>query len=368
MDNNMDGAGDDDDTESPDTRDDCDDSASLPELALSSDSDDGEDDDDRSPRQMTAVKSSIAPPLNEATLTSGDTCSIAPFVDSLPSALVTCTLFGVKRVLCRSLLSRNAMMTVLTISLPTTLLYPFASPCDSQQDKDNVSALVRSSRTWERTHMNQLLQPDAETTCLHFALPPLRASRQDSDNARPSIDTFETEPGRQPGVLILPLHSTLIPPESFGTSATERLISVSLPPLNPFASMCDFRQDTDNGVRLLRPWLQHVIGFGLDRLRDDLCDEGFQGFEPMLGAYVVADAFATYRWDHGRNLWLPVYIQAMVVAVSNHRGWDPGRAFWRSLRHHEPAPTRLDIDVDFDGKGNAGDVSTGILLADDDPG
>jgi hypothetical protein len=26
----------------------------------------------------------------------------------------------------------------------------------------------------------------------------------------------------------------------------------------------------------------------------------------MLGAYVVADAFATYRWDHGRNLWLPV--------------------------------------------------------------
>jgi hypothetical protein len=133
--------------------------------------------------------------------------------------------------------------------------------------------------------------------------------------------------------------------------------------------MCDFRQDTDNGVRLLRPWLQHVIGFGLDRLRDDLCDEGFQGFEPMLGAYVVADAFATYRWDHGRNFWLPVCVQAMVVAVSNHSGWDPGRAFWRSLRHHEPAPTRLDIDdVDFDGKGNAGDVSTGILLVDDDPG
>ena len=261
------------------------------------------------------------------------------------------------------------MTTVLTISLPTTLLYPFASTCDSQQDKDNVSALVRSSRTWERTHMNQLLQPDAETTCLCFALPPLRASRQDSDNARPPIDTFETEPGRQSGVLILPLHSTLIPPESFGTSATERLISVSLPPLNPFASMCDSRQDTDNGARLLRPWLKHDTGFWRDSLRDDLSDEGFHGFENMLGAYVVADAFATYRWDHGRNLWLPVYIQSMVVAVSNHRGWDPGRAFWRSLRHHEPAPTRLDIDdVDFDGKGNAGDVSTGILLADDDPG
>ena len=116
MDNNMDGARDDDDTESPDTRDDCDYSASLSELY----SDDGEDDDERSPRQMTVVKSSVAPPLNEATLTSGDTCSIAPFVDSLPSAWVTCTLLGVKRVLCRSLLSRNAMTTVLTISLPTT--------------------------------------------------------------------------------------------------------------------------------------------------------------------------------------------------------------------------------------------------------
>ena len=175
--------------------------------------------------------------------------------------------------------------------------------------------------------MNQLLQPDAETTCLCFALPPLRASRQDSDNARPPIDTFETEPGRQPGVLLLPLHSTLIPPESFGTSATERLISVSLPPLNPFASMCDSRQDTDNGARLLRPWLKHDTGFWRDSLRDDLRDEGFQGFEPLLGAYMVVDAFATYRWDHGRNLWLPVCVQAMVVAVSNHSGWDPGRAF-----------------------------------------
>ena len=215
--------------------------------------------------------------------------------------------------------------------------------------------------------MNQLLQPDAETTCLCFALPPLRASRQDSDNARPPIDTFETEPGRQPGVLLLPLHSTLIPPESFGTSATERLISVSLPPLNPFASMCDFGQDKDNDVRSVRPWLNHDTGFGLD-LRDDLLAEGFEPDTTLLGAYMVVDAFATYRWDHGRNLWLPVYIQSMVVAVSNHRGWDPGRAFWRSLRHHETAPTRFDIVVDFDGRGNAGDVTTGILLADDDQG
>ena len=130
---------------------------------------------------------------------------------------------------------------------------------------------------------------------MYFALPPLCASLQDSDNARPSLDTFETEPGRQPGVLILPLHSTLIPPESFGTSATERLISVSLPPLNPFASMCDFRQDKDNDVRLARPWLNHDTGFGLD-LRDDLLAEGFKPDTTLLGAYMVVDAFATYRW------------------------------------------------------------------------
>ncbi len=118
---------------------------------------------------------------------------------------------------------------------------------------------------------------------------------------------------------------------------------------------------------MLRPWLKHDDGFGPD-LRDDLRDEGFESDTALLGAYMVVDAFATYRWDHGRNLWLPVCIQAMVVAVSNHSGWDPGRAFWRSLRHHETAPTRFDIVVDFDGRSNAGDVTTGILLADDDPG
>jgi hypothetical protein len=40
----------------------------------------------------------------------------------------------------------------------------------------------------------------------------MRASWQVEDNvARPSIDNFEREPGRQPGVLLLPLHSTLLP-------------------------------------------------------------------------------------------------------------------------------------------------------------
>jgi hypothetical protein len=57
----------------------------------------------------------------------------------------------------------------------------------------------------------------------------------------------------------------------------------------------------------------------------------------------------------------------MVVDVSNHRGWDPGRDFWRSLRHHKVAPTRIDIDVDFDGRGTASDVS-GIHLGDVDQG
>ena len=112
------------------------------------------------------------------------------------------------------------MTTVLTISLPTTLLYPFASMCDSQQDEDNVSAPARSSSTCDwvtgrpnglhlptllPTLLNQLLQTDATMTNL-CQLPPLHASRQDADDARPSIDTFEREPGRQPEVLLLPLH------------------------------------------------------------------------------------------------------------------------------------------------------------------
>ena len=147
------------------------------------------------------------------------------------------------------------------------------------------------------------------------------------------------------------------------------VLTISLPTtlLYPFASTCDFRQQEDNDVRSARPWLNHDTGFGLD-LRDDLLAEGFEPDTTLLGAYMMVDAFATYRWDHGRNLWLPVCVQAMVVAVSNHSGWDPGRAFWRSLRHHETAPTRFDIDVDFDGRGNAGDVTTGILLEDDDQG
>ena len=40
----------------------------------------------------------------------------------------------------------------------------------------------------------------------------------------------------------------------------------------------------------------------------------------------------------------------------------------RIERRYEAAPTRFDIVVDFAGRGNAGDVTTGILLADDDQG
>ena len=52
--------------------------------ALSSDSDGEEEDDERSTRQI-AIGVESASLLNEATLTYGDTGSIAPFVDSLPS-------------------------------------------------------------------------------------------------------------------------------------------------------------------------------------------------------------------------------------------------------------------------------------------
>ena len=33
-----------------------------------------------------------------------------------------------------------------------------------------------------------------------------------------------------------------------------------------------------------------------------------------------------------------VRAHVMMVDASNHSGWDPGRDFWRSLRHREEAP------------------------------
>jgi hypothetical protein len=45
-------------------------------------------------------------------------------------------------------------------------------------------------------------------TSLYISLPPLRASRQDADNARPSIDSFEQSPPPAPA---LDAHTTGIP-------------------------------------------------------------------------------------------------------------------------------------------------------------
>ena len=106
-----------------------------------------------------------------------------------------------------------------------------------------------------------------------------------------------------------------------------RTLSISLPQLNPSASMRDSRQDEDDDNVPARSWLNPDYGGG--DLRDDLYREGFKGQAgPLLrGAYMVVDAFATYRWDHGRNLWLSVSAQAMVVDVSNHSGRDPGGTF-----------------------------------------
>ena len=78
-------------------------------------------------------------------------------------------------------------------------------------------------------------------------------------------------------------------------------------------------------------------GLSLDLFSDGLEDDLVLG-----GALPVADAFAVYRWSPERRLWLPVRVQVMLVDASNHRGWDPGRDFWRSLRLSDEAPvTRI---------------------------
>ena len=35
---------------------------------------------------------------------------------------------------------------------------------------------------------------------------------------------------------------------------------------------------------------------------------------------------------------MPVRAHVMMADASNHSGWDPGRDFWRCLRHREEAP------------------------------
>ena len=67
----------------------------------------------------------------------------------------------------------------------------------------------------------------------------------------------------------------------------------------------------------------------LDGLEDDLV---------LGGALLVADAFAVYSWSPERRLWIPVRVQVMMVDASNHRCWDPGWDFWRSLRLSDEDP------------------------------
>jgi len=201
----------------------------------------------------------------------------------------------------------------------------------------------------------------------------MRASRQVGDNiARPSIDNFEREPGRQPGVLLLPLHSTLLPPKSLGTTDATRTLIISLPPLNP-PLQCASRQDEDNDYVPARPWLNPDTG-GIALLRSEtilvrrdtmealLCTvRTLWSTPPPPTAGIMVGTFgylcAPMPWSVFCN---------MVVDVSNHRGWDPRRDFWRSLHHHQVAPPRHDIDVDFDGRGTAGSKGVPIDESIDD--
>ena len=129
-----------------------------------------------------------------------------------------------------------------------------------------------------------------------------------------------------------------------------RTLTLSLPLLNPIAS-CDSRQDED-GVCSdpTRPLNQKTKSAWkrekrqaqqeADKQRSESAPDLFlDGLEYVLdGAFMVVDAFATYRWTPERSLWMPVRAHVMMVDASNHSGWDPGRDFWRSLRHRQEAP------------------------------
>ena len=116
-------------------------------------------------------------------------------------------------------------------------------------------------------------------------------------------------------------------------------LTLSLPLLNPFASMCDSRQDED-GVNLpTRPWNHKsksarkrgkqrakkqaaqqrsepapdprwaYLPYGEPRPYSWGCEDLMDGREEEIvldGSLMVVDAFATYRWDPGRHLWLPM--------------------------------------------------------------
>ncbi len=105
-----------------------------------------------------------------------------------------------------------------------------------------------------------LLHRDVTTTEMNIRVPlPLlnpsasMRARQDEDNdeapARPSIDTWGWDPGRQNGLHLLLLHPTILRRDA---TTTELNIRVPLPLLNPSASM-RARQDEDNDNTPARP-------------------------------------------------------------------------------------------------------------------
>ena len=111
-------------------------------------------------------------------------------------------------------------------------------------------------------------------------------------------------------------------------AASMRTPTPSLPLLNPIAS-CDSRQDED-GVcgDPTRPLNQKSKSAWRRKKRLAQRQADKQRSES-------APAFWT---DSKRSLWMHVRALVMMVDASNHSGWDPGRDFWRSLRHREEAP------------------------------
>jgi hypothetical protein len=73
----------------------------------------------------------------------------------------------------------------------------------------------------------------------------LRVPRQDEANVqvfvRPSIDAFEGEPGLSPDLRLLHLHPTLLNPR--WPKDSMRTLTLTLPPLNPFASRHHHKED-----------------------------------------------------------------------------------------------------------------------------
>ena len=231
-------------------------------------------------------------------------------VDPPPHARISRVLDGAKAdifwyVLHRTLLRWNATTTVSTISLPTLL---------------NPRRLAASMRT--PTPSLPLLNPIASCD-----------SRQDEDGVcgdptRPlnqkSKRSIEGEPGHQPDLHQLLLQPTLLNPRRLVASV--RTPTPSLPLLNPIAS-CDSRQDEDGVcVDPTRPLNQKSKSAWRRKKRLAQRQADKQRSEP---------AFWT---DSKRSLWMHVRAHVMMVDASNHSGWDPGRDFWRSLRHREEAP------------------------------